>query len=233
MNPIAIVTLYFITVLFVVISPPWQVVVVAGSADQHVFDNAADYFVKKMDEHGVYSTQLSSSRLKTGFVQKTNIPMASLDNIEKALSGYGPCFLYLTTHGSPGGYMQVGREVLSPELLDNILEKACGDAPGILIVSGCFSGEYTNLQYTRPNWTIMTASRSDRSSFGCSNDYQYTYWDGCFFKAIDSGKKNFQSIYAEVNKCVRILEDKLDIPPEKYSEPQFYMGEESPKELPW
>lgn len=213
---------------------PWSVVIVAGSADQHVFDNATERFQKVLDASGVGSKRFTSDLSRAGIKDSLHIPFATLDGIEYSMTrDRGPCMLYITSHGRRDGSVQVGRQELTPAILSEMITKSCGDKPGVLIVSACFSGNYMRLSQKHPNWTILTASRPDRSSFGCTNDLTYTYWDGCFLGAINSGLRKWSELHLEVYRCARHLEVKLGLEPHQFSEPMFYQGPRSPQTVPW
>lgn len=180
----------------------WTMVAVAGSADQHVFDNgtleAAKVFRKKVGDVKFLSTS-----------GKT----ASIEKLEDALKDNdGKCFLFMTSHGNRGGFL-LGSDLLTPRELDRILTKHC-PGPTVVVVSACFSGTFVYGPMQKPNRTILTAASPDRSSFGCSNDVEYTFWDECFLNNV-LGAKDWKLAYNRTAYCVSERENALGYLPSK------------------
>ena len=70
---------------------------------------------------------------------------------------------------------------LDPVRLDRALAQGCGEAPTVVVLSGCYSGIFARPPMTRPNRVILTAARIDRPSFGCSIEDQFTEFDAHYF----------------------------------------------------
>ena len=49
----------------------------------------------------------------------------------------------------------------------------------MVLVSACYSGVFVGPSMQKKNRIILTAARQDRTSFGCSAENEYTYWDSC------------------------------------------------------
>ncbi|MDY6983370.1 MAG: C13 family peptidase, partial [Pseudomonadota bacterium] len=96
----------------------------------------------------------------------------------------------------------------------------CAQRPTVLVVSACFSGIYARPGITRPERIVMTASAADLTSFGCSNNNRYTFFDQCF---LDAWPRNSQwgRLADEVEDCVRQTERSGGFPSSK---PQFFFG---------
>lgn len=180
----------------------WTMVAVAGSADQHVFDNgtleAAKVFRKKVGNVKFLSVSDNT---------------ASVEGLKKALmNNGGKCFLFMTSHGNRSGFL-LGGEVMTPKELDRILTEYC-PGPTVVIVSACFSGSFIYGPMQKPNRTILTAASPDRSSFGCSNDVKYTFWDECFLNNA-LGAKDWKVAYDRTAYCVSERENDLGYLPSK------------------
>ena len=82
---------------------------------------------------------------------------------------------------------------------------ACAQRPTVLVVSACYSGIYARPGITRPERIVMTASAADQTSFGCSNNNRYTFFDQCF---LDAWARHAQwgQLADEVRRCVRATE---------------------------
>lgn len=97
---------------------------------------------------------------------------------------------------------------------------ACAQRPTVLVVSACYSGIYARPGITRPERIVMTASAADETSFGCSNNNRYTFFDQCF---LDAWPRHAQwgQLADEVRRCVRDTERSGGFPS---SDPQFFFG---------
>ena len=192
-------------------------VVVAGSNDQHVFDNARKTAVAQFQGQVREVKQITTNaKLVDQFTR-----YASIKALKKALrDNAGKCFLYLTSHGSRQGFA-LGSDTLTPNELDEILTEAC-PGPTVVIVSACFSGTFAYGAMQKPNRIVLTAAAPDRTSFGCSNDLQYTFWDGCFLRNV-AAAKTWEEAYNLTGQCVIALEHKLGAIP---SGPLMYIGEQ-------
>lgn len=209
----------FVLALVAAVAPqPWNMVLVSGSSAQHVFDNARDALattVSSRVESGTTITALSAD-LESGK------RLVSLESIEEGLKKGGKCFLYITSHGSYGKGVQIRDGYLTPEALDALLTKHC-KGPTVVVISACFSGAFAGPVMQKPNRVILTAAAEDRSSFGCTNDLTYTYWDGCFLRTLANS-----SLWTEVSMktaiCVARLESDKNVTP---SLPQFFRGDKA------
>jgi hypothetical protein len=74
----------------------------------------------------------------------------------------------------------------------------------------------------KKNRIILTAARQDRTSFGCSAEEQYTYWDSCLIDSLPTAE-NWKSLYGTIRQCVETKEHQGHFTP---SLPQAYFGKE-------
>jgi hypothetical protein len=68
---------------------------------------------------------------------------------------------------------------------------------------------------------VMTAARRDRSSFGCSEDATYPYFDGCVLEGLQTAR-DFIALAAAARACVARREAEEGLSPA--SEPQVSVG---------
>lgn len=132
----------------------------------------------------------------------------------------GGCLIYYTSHGVPqqGAVMDVDGKMymFSPSEMATLVEEACPDRPAIIFVSACFSGAF--VPYLQgPKRMVMTAARPDRSSFGCSSEDKYPYFDACFLESVGS-VRNFAALAPAIQACVTRRERAMQLSPP--SEPQ-------------
>jgi hypothetical protein len=136
----------------------------------------------------------------------------------------GGCFVYFTSHGSPGGItfgrQAQGQLTMRPAALTALLDGACGDRPSVVMISACFSGVYIPA-VAAPNRMVFTAARPDRTSFGCGVDDRYPFFDACVLETWPRAG-DFAALGRAVQACVARKEQALGLKPP--SEPQLRVG---------
>jgi hypothetical protein len=145
-------------------------------------------------------------------------------NAEQATRG---CFLYFTSHGSPRGIVFGPNRLMSPDEMARRIDGWCGTRPTVVIVSACFSGVFTD-RLAAPNRMIMSAARRDRSSFGCSEDATYPYFDGCILESLPTAP-NLLALADQAALCVQRREREEGLRPA--SEPQTVVGVDIARDL--
>src|SRR5262249_39683200 len=115
------------------------------------------------------------------------------------------CLVYATSHGTVNG-LTLARDPASgyrlrPAQLHHIVHTACGEAPTILVLSGCYTGTFLRGELLGPNLIVLTAAAADRSSFGCRVGAAYTYYDACFLREFGKAP-TWQALQRAVSRCV-------------------------------
>nr|WP_019412000.1 C13 family peptidase [Pseudomonas psychrophila] len=162
--------------------------VVAGDGKQSVFMREADYV----------NDMLASRFGSRGHITLVNHrdhlmdrPMATRENLHRAAKTLaertGPedlVFIYLTSHGTQEHELVLDQPRL--ELADLPADDlAAALAPlknrdKVIVISSCYSGGF--IPALKDERTlIMTASRADRVSFGCSEEADFTYFGNALF----------------------------------------------------
>jgi hypothetical protein len=200
----------------------WHVVLAAVGNEQHVFDNfIADFAGTLKGSPSVASfTELHASA-------DGDWTPSGLRELESSLMALQPaanegCLIYLTGHGAPEGLAMSADTptmFVRPTRLESMLD-SCSQRPTVLVVSACFSGQYLRPGITRPERIVMTASAEDLTSFGCSNNNRYTFFDQCFLDAWPR-QTRWGALADEVKDCVRETERSNSFPASK---PQFFFG---------
>lgn len=213
----------------------WAAVVVAGDWRAHdggpteAFDNARRDVASTLVSVGFrpeHMTQLSTRPERYPDTSPQRLTASSLVEALKtsALTAKGGCLIYYTSHGAPvqGAVMDVmGKTYLvSPTEMAVMVDEACPGRPAIVIISACFSGAFVP-QLSGPQRMVMTAARPDRSSFGCSSEDKYPFFDACFMESIGT-VRNFPSLGPAVQACVSRRETEMGLSPP--SEPQVSIG---------
>ncbi|HSX56780.1 MAG TPA: C13 family peptidase [Sphingomonas sp.] len=116
----------------------------------------------------------------------STLPMGSPVHVEAALARIAELMnpaedvliLYTTSHGAPFGIVyndgNEGWGAISPDRLARLLD-AFGIHRRLLIVSACYSGVFVPA-LSGPQTMIVSAAASDRSSFGCMAENDWTFF---------------------------------------------------------
>jgi hypothetical protein len=131
----------------------------------------------------------------------------------------GGCLIYFTSHGGPGAVL-VGKSAITPNIMGQMVDAACGQRPTVAIISACFSGIFVEA-LNGPNRMVLTAARPDRTSFGCGEADRYTYFDGCFLQSLPQSH-DFAALGNATRACVSRRE--IETHAEPPSEPQMEVG---------
>ncbi len=114
------------------------------------------------------------------------LPMGSPANLEAALARIAEVMdeqedvlvLYATSHGAPFGVVyndgNEGFGAISPRRLAALL-RAHGIERRLLIISACYSGVFVP-PLSGPQSAVFSAAASDRSSFGCAAENDWTFF---------------------------------------------------------
>lgn len=184
------------------------------------FDNARRDLVAGFQDVGFARADMVDFSLRPDVPNPTTADQALSAigrNAEQATRG---CFLYFTSHGSPRGIVFGPNRLMSPHEMARRIDGWCGTRPTVVIVSACFSGVFTD-RLAAPNRMIMSAARRDRSSFGCSEDATYPYFDGCVLESLPTAP-HFLALADQTALCVSRREREEGLRPA--SEPQTVVG---------
>lgn len=132
------------------------------------------------------------------------------------------CLFYLSSHGkkNQGVYLKRAQnQTLTPQQLNVALNWHCGNKPTVVLISACYSGKFIPA-LKQSNRIIMTAASAQRPSFGCSEDTEYTFWDGCVIDNLPQSE-TWQQLAKNVNSCISHKEKTLGYPA---SMPQAFFG---------
>lgn len=213
----------------------WAVLVVAGDDHAHsgapskVFDNARHDLVKDFTAIGFspaniaqFSLDPDKDALPTGF---SAIASTMWDLSSRAPGG---CLIYFTSHGSPDGIV-VNQQIIGPDKMAAMVNNSCGAKPAVIVMSACFSGQFVPV-LAGDDRIVISAARADRTSFGCGELDQYTFFDDCFLRALPKAS-DFAGMGDLVQQCVKFREEQLHASPP--SEPQVSIGPKVAFTLRW
>lgn len=222
----------------------WYFVGVAGYGAQDVFMNEVSQARQLFDVR--FGTQGKSIALINNPATWQSDPIASRTSLETTLKHLGQTmnpaedvlFLTISSHGAVSERGEIlGDLVLDnpPIELDDIdpdwLRQTL-DASGIrwrvIVLSACYSGTFID-KLSTPTTTIITASRADRASFGCSDDTDLTYFGRAFFAEALRDSTSIEDAFTQATKRIGEREALMGFTP---SEPQMVSGTLMTKALP-
>ena len=208
----------------------WAALVVAGDSHAHsgapseVFDNARRDLVTALKQLGFaenhiqqYSTQPELD--PTTKPLKSDVQEIYVNFKKLAQQTTGGCFIYFTSHGAPLGIV-LGDALVPIRAVADIVDQTCSNRPSVIIISACFSGMFIPVMHAE-NRMIFTAARPDRTSFGCGEANQYTFFDQCVLESLPKSP-DFPGLAATTKDCVAAREKAEGAEPP--SEPQLYVG---------
>jgi len=208
----------------------------ASSAKEDVFENEVKHI------GSLFRDQLGAEGRTVLLVNSRNtmdeLPLANGPNLESVLKGIarkmGPedlLFLHMTSHGSKEHKFSVLFESMR---LNDLSAKRIGEIVNgaglpwrVVVVSACFSGGYIE-ELKSPQAMVITAASADRTSFGCENGREYTYFGAAYYRdSLTDG--DFRAAFERAVPLVREREESNGY---KHSDPQIWVGEEIVDKLP-
>jgi hypothetical protein len=210
--------------------PNLYVLAFAGDGSEDVFHNEAEYAARLFTAR--FGPTVHALVLENHPETLATRPLASWSNLEAALDGIARAMdpkqdillLYLTTHGSEDHSLLVD---MDPLPLDQI---GASDLAGILkarpfrwkavVVNACYSGGFVP-PLQGDGTLVLTAARSDRSSFGCGNDSAATYFGRAWLVDALNRTDDFIAAFRQASEEVAKWEKQDHL---LASEPQIAIG---------
>ncbi|MFD2641413.1 C13 family peptidase [Pseudomonas japonica] len=200
--------------------------VLAGDGNQSVFLREADYVSEMLKTRFGAIGQITLVNHRDHLADRT---MATRENLARAAGRLaersGPedlVFIYLTSHGSHEHELVLDQPRL--QLADLPADElAAALAPlkerdKVIVISACYSGGY--IEPLKDERTlIMTASRADRVSFGCSEEADFTYFGDALFAQALNQTDDLQQAFELARTRVAQREQAEDF---EASEPQLW-----------
>jgi Peptidase C13 family len=199
---------------------------------QDVFRKDVEAAQKVMDER--WGTAGRSIVLINNPQTLLTTPFATVTNLREALNEIGGAIdaendvvmVYLASHGSHDHRLAASQPPLTlVELTPAGMRQMLDDAGinwRIVVVSSCFSGGYIDpLKDDRT--LVITASQSDRISFGCGDRSEATFFGEAFFQQGLATADSFESAFDIAKKRVDEREKSEGYSPP--SNPQMWVGD--------
>ena len=202
----------------------------APDATEDVFMRELAVIQPMMDQR--FDTRGRSVRLQNHASTLSVFPVATKTNLEKTLQHLGKVMdpaedilvLYLTSHGSKRfdlvpNFPPMELEPITPESLKKMLDVA-GIRFRVVAVSACYSGGYID-PLSGNDSLVMTASAKDRTSFGCGNESDFTYFGKAVFDEQLRKTYSFEEAFAKALPVLKEREAKVS---DVLSNPQISIG---------
>lgn len=166
------------------------VVAFAGDGGENVFRNEAEYVERLFAER--FGARGHILVLENNAASVSTRPLATLTNLRVALDAFAErmdpaediLLVYFTSHGSADHQLYVSLDPLplnqiGPQDLADALATSPSMRWKVLVINACYSGGF--IDALRDDSTlIITAARSDRTSFGCGAESEITYFGKAF-----------------------------------------------------
>lgn len=158
-----------------------------------------------------------------------HLPLASVTNLRVTLAAVAErmnpeediLFLFLTSHGSEEHVLLTELDGLPLQDLpaESLMEmlRETDIKWKVVVISACYSGGFIE-PLKDPYSLIITAARPDRSSFGCSNEADLTYFGRAFFARALNETASFVDAFYKAKMLVSRWEAEQEYTP---SEPQI------------
>jgi hypothetical protein len=179
-----------------------------------------------------YGTEGRSIALINHASTLRELPLASASNLERTLQHLGKVmnpsrdvlFLFLTSHGEDGVFVvempRFPLRHLQPQELKDMLKRS-GIKNAVIVLSACHSGSFMPA-LADPTTLVIAAARADRSSFGCDDRRQWTYFGEAYFHRALRAETSFVRAFERARGLIADWEAKAKLEP---SLPQIGGGE--------
>jgi len=204
----------------------WKAALMTGDDSIDTFDNARKTLTTEFLHMGVLPANIKELSMNPHERKHGTMPSSAVNLAgalrELSVGDQDACLIHMTSHGSQQGFYLRNGPPITPQALNRILDRSCGERPTVVLISACYSGVFVGPAMQKKNRIILTAARQDRTSFGCSSENEYTYWDSCLIDSLPKSD-NWKSLYGMIQQCVETKESQLTYKP---SLPQAYFGEQ-------
>jgi hypothetical protein len=166
-------------------------------------------------------------------------PLATVTGLKYALLGLGSrmnlerdvLFLSISSHGTADPAIAVSNsqlplQDLTPDDLADALRES-GIKWRVLIISACYAGGFID-SLKGPQTIVIAAAAADRSSFGCSNDSDLTYFGEAFYRDALPAAGSLRAAFDTAKAAIAARERREHVTP---SDPQAYFGKAMEQKL--
>jgi len=211
-------------------SPAVYFVGFAGVAEEHVFAEEIKLAARTVDER--FGTSGHQLLLINDRRDIDTYPIATANGLAYALKAIAEkmnpdrdiLFLAISSHGAADASVSVSNGGLQLEQLsDDDLAAALKDSGikrRIIVISACYAGAFIQ-PLEDPNTVVIAAAAPDKTSFGCSDDRDLTYFGEAFYRDALPHAKTLQDAFEQAKAAIAAREHQEHETP---SDPQAYFG---------
>jgi hypothetical protein len=202
----------------------------SGVAEQKVFTEEIQLASRVIGER--FGTAKRSLLLLNDRRDVDAYPLATVSGLAYALQGvaakmnveHDVLILSLSSHGSATPELQVSNGVLPLQQVTGENLAAALDESGIkyrvLIVSACYAGAFIE-PLQNENTIILAAAAKDKTSFGCSDDRDLTYFGEAFYRDALPKAASLREAFDGARTAIADRERRENVTP---SDPQAFFG---------
>jgi len=209
----------------------------AGVGDEKVFAQEIGLASRVLGER--YAVDGRSLSLINDERDLERAPLATLSGLKYALRGLGArmnrdsdvLFLSISSHGAEDPAIAVSNAQLPlNDLTDEDLADALRESGikwRVIIISACYAGGFIE-SLRDPQTIVIAAAAADRTSFGCSNDRDLTYFGEAFYRDALPTARTLHEAFDTAKAAIAARERREHVTP---SDPQAYFGAEMESKL--
>jgi hypothetical protein len=202
----------------------------AGVGDEKVFAQEIGLASRVLGER--YDMSNRSLSLINDERDVERAPLATVSGLKYALRGLGSrmnverdvLFLSISSHGTEDPAIAVSNSDLPlQDLGDEDLAEALQESGikwRVIIISACYAGGFIE-SLRDPQTIVITAAAADKTSFGCSNDRDLTYFGEAFYRDALPGARSLRDAFETAKQAIAARERAEHI---TASDPQAYFG---------
>lgn len=154
----------------------------AGSPTQQIFQREIGEMERTLNSrfeasgHVIMLGPTVQDQTARPLLNRTNFAASLKAIADKMNTSEDIALVFLTSHGSPGKLSTYFPSLTYNNLTSTEVATAFDESGlmnAIIVISACYSGSFVD-ELKRPTRLILTASATDRSSFGCSDENIFT-----------------------------------------------------------
>jgi hypothetical protein len=203
----------------------------AGYGEERVFAEEIKLAALRVGE--TYGSTARSVLLINDRRDAKTYPLASVSSLRYALKSLSAVmnreedvlFLALSSHGSRDATIDISNEGIAPQTLSaQTLAELLADSGirwRVIVVSACFSGTFIK-PLADDHTIVITAAAKNRSSFGCSDTRELTYFGEEFYREALPSSTGLRAAFDTAREEIRLREKAEGF---KQSKPQASFGE--------
>jgi hypothetical protein len=202
----------------------------AGVGDEKVFAQEIGLASRVLGER--YDMTARTLSLINDARDLERAPLATVSGLKYALRGLASrmnlgqdvLFLSISSHGAKDPAIIVSNSELPlQDLTDDDLADALNESGikwRVIIISACYAGAFIE-SLRDPQTIVITASAADRTSFGCSNDRDLTYFGEAFYRDALPTAHSLREAFDTAKTAIAARERREHV---DASNPQAYFG---------